>query len=313
MKRTIPWAAVALALTGCDKPQSPAPPVAAETAQPLSGTDRSRDDLAQSRADQDALAAELTRTKQALALAQAGAAVVPEDIGKLRAERDALAAEISRLQKSLEAAAASSRGAGAAADPARSAEAKGRSGSADEAARARAAADDLMKRVEDLRRTERDLLDKLAASRSEAERLRSSTTSLERQARDAQNRADAASSALRDRLGFAGTESIPAHRVLPVAWSAAAGDTIRWSWRIEEAPESLVADVLEFAIVAPDGTKSYGARAGHDKTSDTGSLVATVGGRWTAVWQNRHPEEPFTVRFTVTLEPSMAPRPVTGD
>jgi cell division protein FtsB len=293
MIRSFPWAAAVLALACCGKPQDPAPATPAQA----------QADLARIQADKEALASELSKVKQELAMAKVGATAAPEETAKLRAERDALAAEVARLNKTP--------AADAAAGSARASALKERDAAAAEAARARATADDLARTADELRRKERDLAEKLSAATAENDRLKTSAAALERQARDAQGRADAATAALRSRLGYAGQESIPSHRALPIAWNAAAGETIRWSWTIDQAPLNLAADLLEFAIVAPDGTKAYATRAGHGKAADEGTFVATAGGRWTAVWQNRDPEKPFAIRFTVALEAS-PPRPAGG-
>jgi hypothetical protein len=308
MRRMLPTAtALALALAGCGKPPDGMPPETMQLVQARAQLQTAQADLAQARTEKDALAGELTKAKQELAMAKV-AASAPADVAKLQAERDVLAADVTRLKKDLEATLASSRGA----EPPRAADTKGREEAAAEAARARAAADDLAKTVDDLRRKERDLLDKLAASVAEAERARTAAGTLEKQALDAQGRADAAAGALRERLIYDGRETLDSHRVLPLAWNAGPGETIRWSWAVEAGPPDLAVDALEFMLVAPDGTKAYGARAGSGKTADAGSLAVSAAGRWTAVWQNRHPAEPFSVRFTVSLDAASAPRPAGG-
>jgi hypothetical protein len=298
----------ALALAGCGKKEIEQ--LKGDLGRTQGQLQQAQDALAKVQREKDAQGAEMGDLKQLLRSAKDAAKMAET---QAQYDKESLTEELGKLKKDLQAANDAAKAAQASAEAAKGAAPKAADPAAAAAAdKARADAEALAKQVEDLKRKEKDLQDRLAAKVTEAEQARTASAALEKQAQDAQAKADLASAAQRERLCFTGKEALSPNLAMPLTFNARKGETFKWGWTVAEAPPELAVEALDFMIVGPDGAKAHGVRAGVEKKGDEGSLAATADGRWTAVWQNRHPSAPFTINYTVSLEPSGAPAIPTG-
>lgn len=166
-----------------------------------------------------------------------------------------------------------------------------------EAARKAADIEPLQRLIAELKGRVQELERQVAAKDQEIAQAKGAAPS-------AQSLSAAEPAAFSTRLAYSGSEPLGPSLLLPVTFMARKGEILKWSWTVANAPSGLVADAIDFSVVGPDQTRAYSTQGGWQKKEDRGSFAATADGRWTVVWTNRHPAEPFTIQYEATLTPA---------
>ena len=91
---------------------------------------------------------------------------------------------------------------------------------------------------------------------------------------------------------------------LPVRFEARPGEALRWVWAVVEGPPDLAAESVEFHVAGPDSVRVYSALAGREKKGDEGGVRVGATGTWTVLWTNRHPTASVTIQYAVYIVPA---------